>query len=609
MMGLGSANRNPIRRGQRLRIVLAYAAFSALWILFSDKALEWLLDKPANLILASTLKGWVFVAVTSLLLYALLHRLGGDAEPALPRMGRRILPQFALLAGLILLLVGAGIHLIVRQERETSLARLQVIADLKSRQISDWRLERQKEADLIQTNSFFTEQYRRWQAGDNQRAHDALRARLEQMRGGHGFSAIELFDPEGRYLLGTGDVPPHTDPALLAALERSGRYRQIQQAGPYRNPDGSTYLDYVVPLTTSQPVPHLVLHIDLTEWLYPVLQSWPVPSDSGDIALFRRDGDQVLYLNQLRHRPDTPVRFRLPLSDTSLLAAQVLRGEARQGNLVTGRDYRNEPAIGVAREIAGTDWLLLAKLDQREFLDRAIERSLWIGLAGLLALLITGATLVMLRQREQLVRVEGARQAQGERLRALKLLEAIADASEDAIFALDTECRFTLFNRAAQQFTGKSAEEVLGKDERALFPEEQAQPMLAENRRVLAEGSHRVFEQNLTVQGRKRVFHTSKGPLRDEDGAVIGLYGVSRDITLRKEFEQTLQRQTGELAQRNAELERFNRAMVGRELDMIELKREVNVLSQRLGRAPPYALDFVDHGPGGSGGAERPGDA
>ena len=53
--------------GQRvgiLRIVLLYAGFASLWILLSDKALELLLNDPAKITLASTLKGWVFVAVT-----------------------------------------------------------------------------------------------------------------------------------------------------------------------------------------------------------------------------------------------------------------------------------------------------------------------------------------------------------------------------------------------------------------------------------------------------------------------------------------------------------------------------------------------------------------
>jgi len=57
-----------------LRIVLAYALFASLWILFSDEAIFWLTTKPEEFIRISIFKGWLFVAVTSLLLFTLLRR-------------------------------------------------------------------------------------------------------------------------------------------------------------------------------------------------------------------------------------------------------------------------------------------------------------------------------------------------------------------------------------------------------------------------------------------------------------------------------------------------------------------------------------------------------
>jgi PAS domain S-box-containing protein len=57
-----------------LKIVLAYASFASLWILLSDKAVEWLLNDPATITLVSMLKGWFFVAVTSVLLYGLIKQ-------------------------------------------------------------------------------------------------------------------------------------------------------------------------------------------------------------------------------------------------------------------------------------------------------------------------------------------------------------------------------------------------------------------------------------------------------------------------------------------------------------------------------------------------------
>jgi PAS domain S-box-containing protein len=70
--------------------------------------------------------------------------------------------------------------------------------------------------------------------------------------------------------------------------------------------------------------------------------------------------------------------------------------------------------------------------------------------------------------------------------------------------------------------------------------------------------------------------------IRDKHGTPVRMIGANQDITLRKKAEE-------DLRQRNAELERFNKAAVGRELRMIELKQEINALCNELGREKPYS--------------------
>ena len=81
--------------------------------------------------------------------------------------------------------------------------------------------------------------------------------------------------------------------------------------------------------------------------------------------------------------------------------------------------------------------------------------------------------------------------------------------------------------------------------------------------------------------------------IRDEAGQPKYYFAFITDISERKQVESALLRQAEELKARNVELESFNRAAVGREMAMIQLKQQVNAMAQRLGEAPPYDLGFL----------------
>jgi len=154
-------------------------------------------------------------------------------------------------------------------------------------------------------------------------------------------------------------------------------------------------------------------------------------------------------------------------------------------------------------------------------------------------LIVNGALVSVLAEVMRLSWLQTA-QALAQRLSAFKLLEAIADGSDDAIFAKDLQGRYLLFNKAAGRLVGKSPEAVLGRDDRALFPVEQADMLRVIDRRVAAEGRVETNEEELETALGPRVFLATKGPLRDGDGVIMGTFGISRDITSRKRTEEGL---------------------------------------------------------------------
>lgn len=136
---------------------------------------------------------------------------------------------------------------------------------------------------------------------------------------------------------------------------------------------------------------------------------------------------------------------------------------------------------------------------------------------------------------------------QEEKLRALQMLDMLAETSEDAIFVKDLEGRYLLFNRAASQFVGKPPELVLGRDDRAIFPPAEAEMLMGNGRRIMTENRTQTTEETLTTPSGIKTFLATRGPLRDASGQIIGIFGISRDITAAKAARNTLEQERGML--------------------------------------------------------------
>ncbi len=540
-----------------LGIVLTYAAFAGMWILLSDKALEWLLDGSAQVTLLNTVKGWLFVIVTSLLLYALLHRLpgpaesteapeehsGSDLETSQLRQSSLLAP-FAVLSLVILALTAGSIGLTLRDQENSEVARLQAISDLKARQIADWLQERQSDAYLLQSSHFLAEAYRRWQDLGDLPSRDRLLQRLADYSKQNVQEGINLLDENGKRLWNSQGQTASLDAKVLAKVLATAPGAPVSRIGPYRDSADRIHLDFVVrfPATSGRAGPIIVLHNDPADYLPSTLKTWPVPSETGEAVLFRRDGGFVVHLNKLHHPSTKAMEQRFLSADPSMLATQALSGAAKLGERIDGVNFLGKPVIGVARRVPDTDWLLIAKVDVAEIHSGAIDNAVWIGLAGLLTLFMATAGLYLWRQQQQLAAARTAHLAQAERLRALRLLAAIADSSNDAIFAKDAQGQYLLFNREACRVTGKTMEQVLGRDDTSLFPPEQAAQIMAHDREVMSKNQNCTYQEDLSTAVGEMVYLATKGPLHDEQGRVIGLFGISHNITERRAAEEQLRK-------------------------------------------------------------------
>lgn len=158
------------------------------------------------------------------------------------------------------------------------------------------------------------------------------------------------------------------------------------------------------------------------------------------------------------------------------------------------------------------------------------------------------------------------------------------------IMLKDHNSVYVSVNEAYARDLGIEPKAVAGKTDHDFFPDDLAEKYRADDARIMEMGVAEDLEEEYVEGGQRRFIHTVKIPVRDPQGNVTNILVILWDITEKKRAEESLRKQTESLERSNLELERFNRLAVGRELRMIELKRQINDLCARLGQPAPYVL-------------------
>jgi signal transduction histidine kinase len=261
--------------------------------------------------------------------------------------------------------------------KKQKLKELEAIAELKVSQIVNWRKERLADATAIMEDHFFAARVNELLKGRaNPGLKDEILQRLKALLV-YQYQNIVLLDPQGRVSLSVLEYShPLTSQTKALALEAM-QTRKMIFSDLYR-PDGSqaVRISILVPILLSQGTEKVslgavLIRVDPHHFLYPLIKSWPTPSLSGETVLIRREGDEVVVLNELRHRKGTALTLRYPLQEANLPAAMAVRG--KEGN-VEGVDYRGVPVVAIVGRIPDSPWYFFAKVDAAEIYAPLRER-------------------------------------------------------------------------------------------------------------------------------------------------------------------------------------------------------------------------------------------
>jgi PAS domain S-box-containing protein len=446
----------------------------------------------------------------------------------------RAFALYAWVAGLLLATTAVMAWLELAEVRVHHERQLASVSELRARQLATWMAERHAQADFVRSSIYMAELFRQWRERGDDAARVQLIERLSGLRRLQGAQAVFVVDRQGQLLLTEPGAPDAPDAHTLDAVRRAARSAAIEHSAPRvlaGRPDEQA-LDLVTPLQHTGGQALAVFRLGMKQALEPALSGWPVPSASARTLLARRDGDRIV---GIQGEPGRAV------SDPDLHLARVLTGQVRPGQAFDAHDFTGEPVVAVVQPVQGTDWYVVARVDRAELRADAMRHTRLVMLAAVFALLAAIGTVMALRSRHalQLARIDAERQ--DERLRGLTLLQAVAQASSDCIYAKDLQGRFLMLNPEGCRVLGAAPGQLLGHTPADVLDAGEAQAVMANDRQVIASGRVEAFVQVLHVAGgSERVFHVLKGPLQADDGTVVGSFGIARDVTAAKAAERQL---------------------------------------------------------------------
>lgn len=430
----------------------------------------------------------------------------------------------------------------IRQDRQHELT---AIASLKAQQISAWREEKLRDAELLRDNPILAQQFQEWQqkGAPSDQLYDKFRSRLSSLLRAYDYHALVMVDKKIQPLIYVGEkwaLEKHLHKTALESLKtKQILFSELSSQHIIEPADDHVHLDLLIPLLAGKekkPVGLIIIRLDPNRFLFPLVESWPTPSSSAETVLLKPTPTGVFRLTGRRHTAEGPTReIKFP---KDRITPPMMVFKKQEGSL-EHLDYRDVPTLTYVKRVESSPWFLVAKIDQAEIY--APINSLAWQMFLLVTALITATGLVVYYWWLQLHASFLASRYQSELEKNLleQRFHSVTKYANDIILLVNQEGYIVDANNRAEEIYGYSFAELFKLRISDLrLPEDK--DISIEQRQQLQKKGALTFEANFLRKDGSVFPAEVSARLIDLEGQTY-FQGIIRDITERKKAAEQIQ--------------------------------------------------------------------
>ncbi|MFH0991078.1 MAG: PAS domain S-box protein [bacterium] len=370
------------------------------------------------------------------------------------------------------------------------------------------------------------------------------------------YQSMEIYNAKGHQIFAYPDNGQPQTTMLLDEFQQAVSSRSVVFSDLQRDSSGVIRMYLVAPFVDvrrneSISLGFVVFCIDPFKVLYPLIQSWPIPSSSSEALVVEHEGTNVLYMNELRHRSGTALSMRIPIENEQLPAAMAVQG--REG-VVEGNDYRNVEVLAAIRKIHNSPWFLIVKIDSEEVFAPVRSQALTIVIIGFLFIISVGLSFGIWWRNQRAKFFKQQYENERERQALMKHFDYLIKYANDIILLLDSNGVILEANEQACRSYGYTREELLQRTVYELRSPESRSQVSAQLQKVASQDGM-VFESTHMRRDRMEFSVEVSSRVMVIDGHNY-YQSIIRDITERKFVEEERKRADDAIRKSEANLAR-----------------------------------------------------